>query len=183
MPDAGLSFEPAELVFETETDTGREGVIRVRHRAGKPARGYVYPSERCMRGVREQFAPAADGTGYIRWQFDARGIAPGRTISGSFRVISPYGEYEIPYYVEISGKGELARRKNPALKNEGGRPDRTSAGTLEDKSVGNAAVSDGGASKLPEKIRTKSDFLAMAEADFKRAAVFFYGSGSAGSLF
>ena len=73
MPDAGLSFEPAELVFETETDTGREGVIRVRHRAGKPARGYVYPSERCMRGVREQFAPAADGTGYIRWQFDARG--------------------------------------------------------------------------------------------------------------
>ena len=176
MPDAGLSFEPAELVFETETDTGREGVIRVRHRAGKPARGYVYPSERCMRGVREQFAPAADGTGYIRWQFDARGIAPGRTISGSFRVISPYGEYEIPYYVEISGKGELARRKNPALKNEGGRPDRTSAGTLEDKSVGKAAVSDGGASKLPEKIRTKSDFLAMAEADFKRAAVFFYGS-------
>ena len=112
VPDAGLSFEPAELVFETETDTGREGVIRVRHRAGKPARGYVYPSERCMRGVREQFAPAADGTGYIRWQFDARGIAPGRTIQGSFRVITPYGEYNIPYMVEISAKGELLRRKN-----------------------------------------------------------------------
>ena len=29
VPDAGLYFEPAELVFETETDTGREGVIRV----------------------------------------------------------------------------------------------------------------------------------------------------------
>ena len=96
VPDAGLYFEPAELVFETETDTGREGVIRVRHRAGKPARGYVYPSENCMRGVREQFAPAADGTGYIRWQFDARGIAPGRIVQGSFRVITPYGEYIIP---------------------------------------------------------------------------------------
>ena len=112
VPDAGLYFEPAELVFETETDTGREGVIRVLHRAGKPARGYVYPSERCMRGVREQFAPAADGTGYIRWQFDARGIAPGRIIQGSFRVITPYGEYNIPYMVEISAKGELLRRKN-----------------------------------------------------------------------
>ena len=61
VPDGGLSFEPAELSFETETETGREGVIRVRHSGGKPARGYVYASERCMRGVREQFAPAADG--------------------------------------------------------------------------------------------------------------------------
>ena len=96
VPDGGLSFEPAELSFETETETGREGVIRVRHSGGKPARGYVYASERCMRGVREQFAPAADGTGYIRWQFDSRGIAPGRTVSGFFRVISPFGEYSIP---------------------------------------------------------------------------------------
>ena len=76
VPDAGLVFEPDRLAFEAESGTGREGVIRVRHRAGKPARGYVYPSEPCMHGVREQFAPAADGTGYIRWQFDARGAAP-----------------------------------------------------------------------------------------------------------
>ena len=177
VPDAGLYFEPAELVFETETDTGREGVIRVRHRAGKPARGYVYPSERCMRGVREQFAPAADGTGYIRWQFDARGIAPGRTIQGSFRVITPYGEYNIPYMVEISAKGELLRRKN-AARAAGGRgaaareqaAPETVPGQMSDPSPSDdrqAAV---------RRIRTKEDFLSMAEENFEAAAAFFYSS-------
>lgn len=177
VPDAGLYFEPAELVFETETDTGREGVIRVLHRAGKPARGYVYPSERCMRGVREQFAPAADGTGYIRWQFDARGIAPGRIIRGSFRVITPYGEYKIPYMVEISAKGELLRRKN-ASRAAGGRN-----GVLLEQ-----AAQEGIRGQMPEGtpsddrsaaaggIRTKAEFLEMAEEDFERAAAFFYSS-------
>ena len=82
VPDAGLAFEPSELAFEMETGTGREGVVRVRHKAGKPSRGYVYSSGPCMRAMREQFAPGADGTGFIRWQFDARGIAPGRTVRG-----------------------------------------------------------------------------------------------------
>ena len=151
VPDAGLIFEPSELSFDTETDTGREGVIRVRHLAGKPARGYVYPSERCMRGVREQFAPGADGTGFIRWQFDARGIAPGRTITGAFRVISPYGEYTIPYTVRISGKGEIARA------------DR---GETDGKH-------DGGL--WPEgEPRSKKDFLDLAERDFQEAVLFFY---------
>lgn len=183
VPDAGLYFEPAELVFETETDTGREGVIRVLHRAGKPARGYVYPSERCMRGVREQFAPAADGTGYIRWQFDARGIAPGRIIQGSFRVITPYGEYNIPYMVEISAKGELLRRKN-ALRETGGR-----SGVLREQ-----AAQESGQGQLSETapsneradavsgIRTKAEFLAMAEEDFEGAAAFFYSSRFEGIL-
>lgn len=108
VPDGGLYFEPAELSFEAEADSGREGVIRVLHRDGRPARGYVYPSGRCMRGVREQFAPSADGTGYIRWQFDGRGIAPGRVLQGFFRVLSPCGEYRIPYTVRIRGKGAAA---------------------------------------------------------------------------
>ena len=183
VPDAGLYFEPAELVFETETDTGREGVIRVLHRAGKPARGYVYPSERCMRGVREQFAPAADGTGYIRWQFDARGIAPGRIIQGSFRVITPYGEYNIPYMVEISAKGELLRRKN-ALRETGGRN-----GVLREQAaqesgqgqVSETAPSDERADEV-RGIRTKAEFLAMAEEDFEGAAAFFYSSRFEGIL-
>ena len=193
VPDAGLYFEPAELVFETETDTGREGVIRVRHKAGKPARGYVYPSERCMRGVREQFAPAADGTGYIRWQFDARGIAPGRIVQGAFRVITPYGEYSIPYMVEISQKGELLRKKN-ALQNVSRKPAGT-AGSAAKKGVaaktgteagtGAAAAVSGQAEEgkssenLAESgslIRSKEDFLHMAEKDFDRAAAFFYSS-------
>ena len=174
VPDAGLYFEPAELVFETETDTGREGVIRVRHRAGKPARGYVYPSENCMRGVREQFAPAADGTGYIRWQFDARGIAPGRIVQGSFRVITPYGEYNIPYTAEISAKGELLRRKNNI------RPANVSA--VKDGSVSGGAIGKGenlSAANPQEderEIRTKDDFILMAEEDFRKAADFFYSS-------
>lgn len=151
VPDAGLLFEPSELSFDTETDTGREGMIRVRHRAGKPARGYVYPSERCMRGVREQFAPGADGTGFIRWQFDARGIAPGRTISGAFRVISPYGEYTIPYTVRISGKGEIARE------------DSTEIGGEQ-----NSGMLPGG------ELRSKKDFLDLAERDFQEAVSFFY---------
>ena len=173
VPDAGLSFEPAELAFETETDTGREGVIRVRHNAGKPARGYVYPSERCMRGVREQFAPAADGTGYIRWQFDARGIAPGRTVRGSFRVITPYGEYNIPYTVEISGKGELLRRKNAArrLAGSAGR-EQAAAHSADGNPINDKSDSDKNRAK--ERIRTKADFLAMAEEDFEQAAAFFY---------
>ena len=183
VPDAGLYFEPAELVFETETDTGREGVIRVLHRAGKPARGYVYPSERCMRGVREQFAPAADGTGYIRWQFDARGIAPGRIIQGSFRVITPYGEYNIPYMVEISAKGELLRRKN-ALRETGGR-----SGVLREQAAqesGQGQVSETASSDdrsdAVRGIRTKAEFLAMAEEDFEGAAAFFYSSRFEGIL-
>ena len=193
VPDAGLYFEPAELVFETETDTGREGVIRVRHKAGKPARGYVYPSERCMRGVREQFAPAADGTGYIRWQFDARGIAPGRIVQGAFRVITPYGEYSIPYMVEISQKGELLRKKN-AMQNASGMS-AGAAGHTAKKGVaaktgagagtGDAAAVSGQtekgktSEKLPESggpVRSKEDFLHMAEKDFDRAAAFFYSS-------
>ena len=147
VPDAGLSFEPAELSFETETDTGREGVIRVRHRAGRPARGYVYPSERCMRGVREQFAPAADGNSMIRWQFDARGLAPGRTVRGFFRVISPYGEYRIPYTVEVSGKGELVRKR--------------------------AGESDPGKTA---GVKSLADFRELAAADPGLAASFFYSS-------
>ncbi|MDO5476132.1 MAG: DUF5717 family protein [Eubacteriales bacterium] len=157
VPDAGLSFEPEKLVFETETDTGREGVIRVRHRTGKPARGYVYPSETCMHGVREQFAPAADGTGFIRWRFDARGIAPGRTVRGCFRVVSPYGEYSIPYTVEISGKGELVRKKN-ALR----------AAELSDLP---SSEEEG-----QEKISSKEAFCALSQEDFERAAEFFYSS-------
>ena len=173
VPDAGLYFEPAELAFETETDTGREGVIRVRHRAGKPARGYVYPSEHCMRGVREQFAPAADGTGYIRWQFDARGIAPGRTVQGSFRVITPYGEYKIPYTVEISAKGELLRRKNTVLNA------KTSA--VQDRSAsggetGEESFSASNPEPAARKIHTKDDFYLLAEEDFGKAADYFYSS-------
>ena len=164
VPDAGLVFEPDRLAFEAESGTGREGVIRVRHRAGKPARGYVYPSEPCMHGVREQFAPAADGTGYIRWQFDARGAAPGRTVRGCFRVISPYGEYAIPYTVEISEKGTLQRRRTArrraAAAGGGGSADRETAEKTE-----NAAR---------PQIRSKEDFLALAEEDFERAAALFY---------
>lgn len=177
VPDAGLYFEPAELVFETETDTGREGVIRVRHRAGKPARGYVYPSERCMRGVREQFAPAADGTGYIRWQFDARGIAPGRTIQGSFRVITPYGEYNIPYMVEISAKGELLRRKNAVLaagSRNGAARERAAQENGQGQVSGTSPSDSRTAAARP--IRTKAEFLEMAEKDFEGAAAFFYSS-------
>ncbi len=171
VPDAGLSFEPAELVFETETDTGREGVIRVRHNAGKPARGYVYPTEYCMRGVREQFAPAADGTGYIRWQFDARGIAPGRIVQGAFRVISPYGEYSIPYTVEISAKGELLRRKNASRLQPGSGMQGKSAQTDEGNSSGPSGVDE-----TAYRIRTKEDFLSLAEDHFDQAAAFFYSS-------
>ena len=173
VPDAGLYFEPAELVFETETDTGREGVIRVRHRAGKPARGYVYPSENCMRGVREQFAPAADGTGYIRWQFDARGIAPGRTVQGSFRVITPYGEYKIPYIVEISAKGELLRKKN-AVRTAKGAPvqDSISSGGT----AGEEALSASNPEPAAREIHTKDDFYLLAGEDFRKAADFFYSS-------
>ncbi len=175
VPDAGLSFEPAEVVFETETDTGREGVIRVRHRAGKPARGYVYPSEHCMRGVREQFAPAADGTGYIRWQFDARGIAPGRIVQGSFRVISPYGEYSIPYMVEISAKGELLRRKNAVRTANGAAAnERSASGGTADQGE-NSSISSNTEAAARE-IRTKADFVLMAEENFEEAADFFYSS-------
>ncbi|MDO5132809.1 MAG: DUF5717 family protein [Eubacteriales bacterium] len=203
VPDAGLVFEPAELSFETETESGREGTIRVRHRAGKPARGYVYPSERCMRGVREQFAPAADGTGSIRWHFDARGIAPGRTVSGSLRVISPYGEYIIPYTVQVSGKGEISRKGrtlSPAP--QGGTGSGTRARTAGQGSAGisvrpadlslrisgtggrsggtmgvsgTGGHSDGNADTAGE-ILDKMDFLRLAETDFRQAAALFYSS-------
>ena len=152
VPDAGLAFEPSELAFEMETGTGREGVIRVRHKAGKPSRGYVYSSGPCMRAMREQFAPGADGTGFIRWQFDARGIAPGRTVRGFFRVISPFGEYRIPYCAEISGKGELLRKKEPGIRDK----------------------------DIPEKdparleILSKEQFAALAGKDPMKAAGFFY---------
>ena len=154
VPDAGLAFEPSELAFEMETGTGREGVIRVRHKAGKPSRGYVYSSGPCMRAMREQFAPGADGTGFIRWQFDARGIAPGRTVRGFFRVISPFGEYRIPYCAEISGKGELLRKKEPGIRDK----------------------------DIPEKdparleILSKEQFAALAGKDPMKAAGFFYSS-------
>ena len=187
VPDGGLSFEPAELSFETETETGREGVIRVRHSGGKPARGYVYASERCMRGVREQFAPAADGTGYIRWQFDSRGIAPGRTVSGFFRVISPFGEYSIPYTVRVSGAGEISKKKSIQ-----GRAAAGTAGTrnLQGNTPAARISRRQGAAQEPQQqsdsvqaadqdlsfsdIRTKADFLALAEENIERAADFFY---------
>ncbi len=186
VPDEGLAFEPAELSFETEAETGREGVIRVRHGGGKPARGYVYASERCMRGVREQFAPAADGTGYIRWQFDSRGIAPGRTVRGFFRVISPFGEYSIPYTVRVSGAGEISKKKNIQ-----GRAAAGSATARALQGSGSAARTSRrqGAAQEPQQpdpvqpadqdlsfsdIRTKADFLALAEENFERAADFFY---------
>ena len=181
VPDAGLSFEPAELVFETETDTGREGVIRVRHKAGKPARGYVYPSEHCMRGVREQFAPAADGTGYIRWQFDARGIAPGRVVRGAFRVITPYGEYSIPYMVEISAKGELLRRKNAARTANGAASNDRSASGGAGREEENMHPSPAAGAEANE-IRTKADFLFLARENFQEAAAFFYSSRFEGIL-
>lgn len=163
--EAGLLFEPAELSFETDAETSREGTIRVRRTDGQPARGYVYPSERCMRGVREQFAPAADGTGSIRWKFDSRGIAPGRTVRGFFRVISPCGEYRIPYEVRVSGKGEPARRKGLQTRTSerGPRQNVDFSITVEKEET------DPG-------IRTKEDFLGLAGRDFMAAADFFYSS-------
>lgn len=191
VPGAGLLFEPGELSFEAETETGREGVIRVRHLDGKPARGYVYPSERCMRGVREQFAPAADGTGQIRWHFDARGIAPGRTVRGLFRVITPYGEYCIPYTVQVLGKGELQRKKG------GGAGAAVRAGAFGRAGSGDAAVrgreaygkpsgdaavrrdtaQKGGSPDLSlraEDVRSLEDFRAFSEQDYRAAADLFY---------
>ena len=172
VPDAGLIFEPEKLVFEAETDTGREGLIRVRHRAGKPARGYVYPSESCMRGVREQFAPGADGTGTIRWHFDARKIAPGRTVSGCFRVISPYGEYKIPYQVEITEKGGLLRRgkRDRRLPEAEGFPGGTApAGNREEGDLQESGTD-------PVQVRSKEDYAALAEKDFDQAAELFYST-------
>ena len=188
VPDAGLAFEPSELAFEMETGTGREGVIRVRHKAGKPARGYVYSSGPCMRAMREQFAPGADGTGFIRWQFDARGIVPDRTVRGFFRVISPFGEYRIPYRVEISGKGELLRKRTPGIrdkdipdKDSSRRPDRP------DRTAGSAAgrgaepgirdgVSGSSIDELSGKILSKEQFASFAGKDPLKAARFFYSS-------
>ena len=179
IPDEGLIFEPAELSFETEAETGREGVIRVRHGGGKPARGYVYPSERCMRGVREQFAPAADGTGYIRWQFDSRGIAPGRTVSGYFRVISPFGEYSIPYRVRVSGAGVIPRKKPLQARGSLNSPD---AGKLRGQRDAEALsknpdrLMDEEADALFSDIRCKRDFLELADRDFELAVDFFYSN-------
>ncbi len=179
IPDEGLIFEPAELSFETEAETGREGVIRVRHVGGKPARGYVYPSERCMRGVREQFAPAADGTGYIRWQFDSRGIAPGRTVSGYFRVISPFGEYSIPYRVRVSGAGVIPRKKPLQTR---GNLNSVDAGNLRGKRDAEALskspdrLMDEEADALFSEICSKRDFLELADRDFELAVDFFYSN-------
>lgn len=169
VPDAGLSFEPEKLILETETDSGREGLIRVRHRGGKPARGYVYPSESCMRGVREQFAPGADGTGTIRWHFDARNIAPGRTVSGCFRVISPYGEYKIPYLVEITEKGGLLRRGKSNLRLQRAEEPMAPAGEQEAGSL-----QESGPDTV--QVRSKEEFAALAERDFERAAELFYST-------
>lgn len=190
---AGLVFEPAGLSFEIEAGSAREGVIRVRHRAGKPARGYVYPADRSLLIVREQFAPSADGTGMIRWQFDARGLAPGRTVRSSLRVVSPYGEYRIPCEARVSGKGQIFQKKSSRRDGASGASripaasesaaSMGAAGASKTAGTADAAAASGipGTAGFTTAFRTagvngKKDFLALAEADFPRAAELFYRS-------
>ncbi len=89
-----FSCESVELSFYR--DEQYEGKFEITGANGAWAEGYVYSNHFRMQCLTKEFSGHSVEMMYC---FDSTGMVPGETISGEFRVVSCFGEYEIPFSV------------------------------------------------------------------------------------
>ena len=97
--DSGiLDFSSLSLeLFLKKGDTA-EGSFIISGPAGGLMEGYVYSSDLRMECLNKEFIGVKEE---IMYRFHSEGMEEGDIFEGQFSIISNYGEYEIPYRIEI----------------------------------------------------------------------------------
>lgn len=99
--DAGiLDFSSLSIELFLQKGETAEGSFIVSGPQERLMEGYVYSAEQRMECLTKEFIGVKEE---ISYRFDPVGMQEGDTLEGQFSIISNYGEYEIPYRIEITG--------------------------------------------------------------------------------
>ncbi len=96
--EAALEFSEVSLELSLKKGEVKEGAFTVFAPEGTLAKGWVVSSGMEMECLVEEFVGAKEE---IAYRFSAKEVEAGDVLEGAFFIISNYGEYELPYRVEI----------------------------------------------------------------------------------
>ncbi len=97
--DSGiLDFSSLSLELFLNKGETAEGSFIISGPADKLMEGYIYSSELRMESLSKEFIGVKEE---IAYRFRSEGMKEGDVLTGQFSIISNYGEYELPYRIEI----------------------------------------------------------------------------------
>lgn len=96
--NGSLEFSALSIDLSLKKGEHRKGTFEIYAPAKGLAEGFIYSSEVRMECLAGEFVGTKEEIPYC---FSAEGLEEGDVIEGRFYIISNYGEYELPYRVEI----------------------------------------------------------------------------------
>lgn len=96
--DEALEFSCTSIEFSIKRGETKEGSFTIYAPEGALAEGWIASSQMRMECLADEFVGAKEE---IPYRFSAKEMESGDILEGSFFIITNYGEYELPYRVEI----------------------------------------------------------------------------------
>ena len=93
-----LEFSDISLELSLKQGETAEGSFIVYAPGDVPVEGWIVSSQIRMECLAEEFIGIKET---IPYRFSAKGTEPGDIVEGAFFIVTNYGEYELPYRVEI----------------------------------------------------------------------------------